>query len=98
MKLRVALAICGIAACLSSQAISQQAVKKIVIRSEWGGYAIPPHRETIVEISRTPSGSYEQGNDAPVELSRVVGIVYALQSAPNKKVDLHDLGIDDHWL
>jgi hypothetical protein len=93
-----ALVLCSTASCLCSRAAAQPVVKEIVIRSEWGGFAIPPHRETIIEILRSPAGKYQSSNGTTVEDSRVATLVSAIRAIPNRKVDLRDLGIDRPWL
>jgi hypothetical protein len=93
-----ALVLCGIASCLCSRAAAQPVVNEVVIRSAWGGYALPPHRESIIEISRSSSGIYQRSDGTAVEASQVAALVSALRAVPNRKVDLRDLGIDGRWL
>ena len=93
-----ALVLCSIAGCFCSGATAQPVVKEVVIRSEWGGYAIPPHRESIIEISRSPSGIFQRSDGTAVEDSQVADLVSALRAIPNRRVDLRDLGIDSRWL
>jgi hypothetical protein len=98
LKFKAVLVLCGIAACLCSRADTQPVVKQVVIRSRWAGLALPPHRETLIDISRTTSGNYQRSDGTRVERTRVNGLVSALEASPNQHVDLHDLGIDDRWL
>jgi hypothetical protein len=82
----------------SRPAIAQPVVKQVVIRSEWAGLGIPPDRQSILEISRKPSGVYERSDGTAVEVSRVAALLAALNAAPKPKADLRDLGIDRGWL
>ncbi len=97
-ELVTVLVLCGISIYRCSPAMAQPVVKEVVIRSEWGGYAIPPHRESIIEISRSSAGIYQRSNGTAVQPSQVAALVAALHAVPNRRVDLRDLGIDGRWL
>ena len=61
-ELVLAVVLCAISSYLCRPATAQAVVKEVVIRSEWGGYAIPPHRESTIEISRSHAGLYQRSN------------------------------------
>lgn len=88
----------GVSACLCVRVGAQQAVNEVVIRSEWTGLAIQPHRQTLFRVSRTPSGTYQSTDGKQVELCLLTQLVFALQEAPRPTVVLNDLGINQEWL
>jgi len=88
----------GVASCLCLPVVAQQVVKEVLIRSEWAGHGIPPHRESLFRISITASGAYQSIEGKPVELSLINQLAFALQEVPRPTISVRDLGIDEQWL